>query len=117
MRLQLGPAELTVEVAASADAQRAGLMFRHSLPPDHGMLFAFSQPRPMCYWMKNTILPLSIAFVAPAHGAQRVTAITDMQPNTLTVHCSPGLAQFAIEAPQGWFARHGVAVGAVLNTR
>lgn len=117
MRVQLGPAPLTVEVAATLDAQRTGLMFRRSLPADRGMLFAFSQPRPMCYWMKNTIMPLSIAFIAPAHGAQRVTAIADMQPNTLAVHCSPGPAQFAIEVPQGWFARHGVAVGALLATR
>jgi len=83
-------------------------MNRFSLQPDHGMLFVFDQPQRLAFWMKNTYIPLSIAFV-DAGGA--IINIEDMRPQDESTHWSRADALYAIEAKQGWFAAKGITPG------
>ena len=106
-----GPVLLKVEIASTPETWRRGLMFRKSLPEDHGLLFIFPQATGSAFWMKNTYIPLSIAF-ADQNG--KILRILDMEPCTkdpcLTYY--PGVAyRQALEVNQGWFARHGVKEG------
>ena len=96
--------KLTVEVAATPETRATGLMNRFSLRTDHGMLFVFEAPQPLAFYMKNTYIPLSIAFV-DARG--RITNIEDMRPQDESTHWSKGVALYAIEMRQGWFAISG----------
>ncbi|HWD15008.1 MAG TPA: DUF192 domain-containing protein [Casimicrobiaceae bacterium] len=98
----------TVEVAATPETREHGLMNRFSLQPDHGMLFVFESPQPLAFWMKNTYVPLSIAFV-DANG--RILNIEDMRPQDESTHWSKGPALYAIEMRRGWFAAKGIAAG------
>lgn len=101
-------AALVVEIASSPEERRRGLMGRRSLPADAGMLFVFPEDSEAAFWMKDTLVPLSIAFVS-ADG--RVIGIQDMLPMDETLHYSPAPYRYAIEANQGWFQAHGVTVG------
>lgn len=106
--LTLGSHTLQVEVA-DTDAERArGLMERDGLAQDHGMVFVYPDEQERGFWMKNTRIPLSIAF-ADAQG--RIVHIADMQPLDLRTTRSLRPAMYAVEVEQGWFAAHGVAVG------
>ena len=107
-RIHLAGQVLTVEVAATPAAQARGLMFRESLPEHHGMLFVWEQEQPVAMWMKNTMLPLSVAFIK---SDGRIQNLADLQPFSLTVHPSDGPVRYALEVNQGWFARHGVQPG------
>jgi len=103
------PADLGVEVADTPEERQRGLMFRESLPPDQGMLFDFGGETQAGFWMKDTKVPLSIAFIS---AAGVVLDIQDMAPLTTNLHYPPqGTYAFAVEANQGWFASHGVAAG------
>ncbi len=86
-------------------------MNRFSLKPDHGMLFVFERPEPLGFWMKNTFIPLSIAFIG-ADG--RIVNIEDMRPLTEETHWSKGPALYALEMKKGWFAERGIGPGAVV---
>ena len=99
---------VTAEVAATVAARTVGLMRRFSLRPDHGMLFVFDAPQPLAFWMKDTYIPLSIAFIA-ADG--KILNIEDMAPQTESTHLSHGPAMFALEMKKGWFAQLGIAAG------
>lgn len=94
---------------ASNDAQRSrGLMFRKELAPNHGMLFVFEQPSVQCFWMRNTPLPLSIAFIL---DDGTITNIADMAPMTENSHCSTAPVRFTLEMEQGWFTKRGIVAG------
>jgi uncharacterized protein len=98
---------------ADRDAARAyGLMQRTSLPPNGGMLFVFEERDLHCMWMKNTLLPLSVAFI-DERGA--ILNIADMQPLTEESHCAARPARFALEMAQGWFAARGIRAGSRLR--
>jgi hypothetical protein len=99
---------LAVEVASTPEERRRGLMFRQSLPADSGMLFVFPEDSRSAFWMKDTLIPLSIAFLS-ADG--RVIDIQDMMPLDEALHYSPEPYRYAVEANQGWFRTHGVTVG------
>ena len=100
---------LKVEIAAT-DAERSrGLMFREKLGRDDGMLFIFDEPAYQSMWMKNTLIPLSVAFV-DAGGT--ILSIHDMEPRTLDSHMSAGPSVYAIETRKGWFAERRIAPGA-----
>jgi uncharacterized membrane protein (UPF0127 family) len=99
---------VSVEIA-STDAQRQqGLMGRTALAQDAGMLFVFDQEQQLSFWMKDTLIPLSIAFI---NGEGRIVDIQDMQPLDETPHLSAEPASYALEVNQGFFAERGVAVG------
>jgi uncharacterized membrane protein (UPF0127 family) len=100
--------KLTAEVAATPEERATGLMNRFSLRPDNGMLFVFERPEPLSFWMKNTFIPLSIAFL-DADG--RILNIEDMAPQTETTHWSKGPALYALEMRKGWFAERGLKSG------
>lgn len=94
---------------ADRDASRAtGLMHRRTLAPNGGMLFVFEDSGEHCMWMRNTPLPLSVAFVDEG-GA--IVNIADMQPLTEDAHCAARPARFALEMAQGWFAARGIRAG------
>ena len=100
--------KLEVEIASTPQTRALGLMNRFSLRPDHGMLFVFEAPQPLAFYMKNTYVPLSIAFV-DARG--RILNIEDMRPLDESTHWSKGMALYAIEMKQGWFAAKGLGAG------
>ncbi len=108
VELRIGGHKLVAEVAATPDTRTVGLMHRFSLRPDHGMLFVFDVPQPLGFWMRNTHVPLSIAFVG-ADG--RILNIEDMAPRTDDTHPSRGLALYAVEMKKGWFAERGIKAG------
>jgi uncharacterized membrane protein (UPF0127 family) len=99
---------LVAEMATTTATRTVGLMHRFSLKPDHGMLFVFNAPQPLAFWMKNTFVPLSIAFI-DVDG--RILNIEDMTPQTETTHPSQGLSLYALEMKKGWFAQRGIVAG------
>lgn len=96
------------EVANTEESRRTGLMFRRSMPDDNGMVFTYEHPGIQSMWMKNTLMPLSVAFIG---RDGRILNIEDMQPQTLDAHSSDGEAWWSLEMNQGWFAKHGVGKG------
>jgi uncharacterized membrane protein (UPF0127 family) len=100
--------KIVAEVAATPEQRATGLMHRFSLAPDHGMLFVFERPEALSFWMKNTHIPLSIAFI-DANG--RILNIEDMAPQTETTHRSRGPGLYALEMRKGWFAERGIRAG------
>ena len=108
IELTIAGHRLVAEVAATDETRTTGLMNRFSLRPDHGMLFVFAAPQPLAFWMHNTYVPLSIAFIG-ADG--RILNIEDMAPRTDDTHPSRGLALYAVEMKKGWFADRGINAG------
>ncbi|NLA89847.1 MAG: DUF192 domain-containing protein [Alcaligenaceae bacterium] len=106
--LRIGNASLIAEVADTYHSRQIGLMHRHFMPDNHGMLFVFANPQPLCFWMRNTHIPLSIAYL-DEHA--KVIDIFDMQPLDENSICSTKPAQFALEVNQGWFKRHQIKQG------
>lgn len=99
---------IRAELADTPESRMTGLMGRRSLAQDTGMLFVFDRPAPQAMWMKNTFIPLSVAFIA-ADG--RILNIEDMSPQTEDVHQSAGAVLYALEMEKGWFARKGIGAG------
>jgi uncharacterized protein len=100
--------QVTAEIAQTPQERAKGLMGRQSLPPNHGMLFLFEEPARQCFWMRNTPLPLTIAFI-DAQG--KITSFADMSPFSDETHCSKVPVPYALEMEQGWFKKRGVLVG------
>jgi uncharacterized membrane protein (UPF0127 family) len=99
---------IDAEVAASYATRAQGLMYRKLLGANEGMLFVFPQDEPLCMWMRNTYVPLSVAFM-DRNGV--ILNIEDMQPQTDDTHCAVAPARYALEMNQGWFAKRGVKAG------
>lgn len=104
--LQIGAAELRVEVASTPAARACGLSQRDQLPPERGMLFVFPEAAPRKFWMKDTRIPLSIAFLDVDRRVLNILAMTPMQ--TEQRYPSTGDAHYALEVNEGWFERHGI---------
>jgi len=104
--------KITAEVAATPERRAFGLMNRFSLQPDHGMIFVFERPEPQAFWMKNTFIPLSIAFIG-VDG--RILNIDEMQPHDESTHPSRGPALYAIEMRKGWFTERGIRSGDIVK--
>jgi uncharacterized membrane protein (UPF0127 family) len=112
VKLAIGMYQIDAQVAQTSDERMTGLMFRKEMPQHEGMLFVFEQPSQQCFWMKNTLLPLSAAFIA---DDGTVVNIADMKPQTLDSHCSDKPVRYVLEMNQGWFAKKGLKAGAKLN--
>ena len=111
--LKISNVPITVEIADTPQASENGLMFRDSLPEDHGMLFIFDQPRKASFWMRNTKIPLSIAY---ADSDGKILEIKSMNPLDETVVPSRSdEVDYALEVNQGWFGRHGITSGAKIE--
>jgi len=103
-----GADTVTAEVADTSGEHSQGLMGRTSLPVDGGMIFVFQSEAIRSFWMKDTLIPLDIAFL---NRLYEVVDIQQMEPETLTMHTSSGPAMYALEVEQGWLAQHTVSVG------
>ena len=110
--LSINGHKIVVEVATTPQRRSLGLMHRFSLQPDHGMLFVFDYPEFQGFWMKNTFIPLSIAFVG-ADG--KIINVDEMQPHDERTHVSRGPALYAIEMRKGWFTERGIKSGDVVT--
>jgi hypothetical protein len=103
-----GMYNIRAEVARTPLQTQTGMMFRREMAQQEGMLFVFDGLERRCFWMKNTLLPLSIAFIA---DDGRVVSLADMQPQSEESHCSAEPVRFALEMNQGWFAKRGIKPG------
>jgi uncharacterized membrane protein (UPF0127 family) len=112
IQLTAGMHLVRAEVAADFGSRMQGLMYRESLAPNAGMLFVFDEAATHCMWMKNTLIPLSVAFV-DAGGT--IINIADMQPQSEQSHCASAPALFALEMTRGWFAQRGIKAGTKLG--
>ena len=108
MELTAGMHRIEAEVAATQPARMTGLMQRKTMPAQRGMLFVFSEVERHCMWMRNSDLPLSVAFL---DEKGRFLNIEDMQPHTEDNHCATKPARFALEMNLGWFKARGVGPG------
>jgi len=106
--LTLKGKKIRVEVARTEREKAKGLMFRESLGKDEGMLFIYDREEMLSFWMKNTRIPLSIAFI---DQQGRIVDIQDMEPFSLRTRVSARPAQYALEVNQGWFKKNGIDVG------
>jgi uncharacterized membrane protein (UPF0127 family) len=104
--------KIFVELARTEKEKARGLMFRTKLGENEGMLFIYEQEEILSFWMKNTFLPLSIAFI---DRQGRIIDIQDMEPFSLDTHRSPRPAQYALEVNKGWFEKNGVKIGDVIK--
>jgi len=108
VQLSAGMHSIRAEVAADFSTRMRGLMHRASLPANSGMLFIFDQPSIHCMWMKNTLIPLSVAFL---DEAGTVINVADMQPHSEQSHCAAREARYALEMNRGWFTARGIKPG------
>ncbi|RUR66543.1 DUF192 domain-containing protein [Variovorax guangxiensis] len=111
-QLSIGLYKIDAQVAQTPLQREIGLMFRKEMPQAEGMIFVFEQPATQCFWMRNTILPLTAAFVA---DDGRIVNLADMQPMTENTHCSQEPVRYVLEMNQGWFAKKNIKKGAKLG--
>lgn len=110
--LSIGMYRIQAELAATPQHRQVGLMNRSSMPAQRGMVFVFTHDARHCMWMKNTLIPLSVAF-ADAEG--RILNIADMTPHSEESHCAAGPARYALEMNQGWFGERGLSDGLTIR--
>ena len=108
LELSAGMHRIEAEVAATPDSRQTGMMLRTAMPPHRGMLFVFTDSAKHCMWMRNTLLPLSVAFL---DEKGRILNVEDMQPKTENNHCSAKPARYALEMNMGWFRSRGLRPG------
>ena len=109
--LTIGIYRIEAEVAATEETREQGLMFREKMAVNHGMVFVFPEIHRQCMWMKNTLIPLSVAFI---DGQGRIVNIEDMEAKTLNNHCSTGRISYALEMNRDWFRQRGFKAGTQL---
>jgi uncharacterized protein len=112
IKLGAGMHQIDTQLAQTPEQRQIGLMWRKTMPQHEGMLFIFEQPSKQCFWMMNTLLPLTAAFVA---DDGTVVNLVDMQPQTTDSHCSEKPVRYVLEMNQGWFAKKGIKAGARLT--
>lgn len=112
VKLTAGMHLIDAQVARTPEQRQTGLMYREQMPTREGMLFVFEQPATQCFWMKNTLLPLTAAFVA---DDGRIVNLVDMKPQTTDSHCSTEPVRYVLEMNEGWFAKRGVKAGSRLG--
>lgn len=112
IELRAGMYRIDTQVAARFHERQTGLMHRTSMPSHEGMLFVFEQPGVQCFWMKNTLIPLTAAFVA---DDGTIVNLADMQPRDENSHCSAKPVRFVLEMNQGWFQSKNIRAGAKLT--
>lgn len=111
VELTAGMHRIDAQVAQTREQRQIGLMHRTEMPVHEGMLFVFEQPAVQCFWMKNTLLPLTAAFV---QDDGTIVNLADMKPQTLDSHCSAKPVRYVLEMNQGWFERRNLRAGARL---
>ncbi len=111
--LGIGKAKVTAEIADTDATRSMGMMFRETMGENEGMLFVFERPTRASFWMRNTKIPLSIAYIDPS-GV--ILEIHDMQPlDERTTNSTFDTVAYALEVPQGWFTKNGVMAGTAVT--
>lgn len=109
VRLQAGMHMIDAQLAQTPLQRQIGLMWRREMPEHEGMLFVFEQPAVQCFWMRNTLIPLTAAFL---HDDGRIESLANMQPRSDDSHCSGRPVRYVLEMNQGWFEKRGLRAGA-----
>ena len=112
IKISAGMHQIDTQLAMTPIERQIGLMNRPTMPAHEGMLFVFEQPSKQCFWMKNTLLPLTAAFVA---DDGTIVNLVDMKPQVLDSHCSTKEVRYVLEMNQGWFAKRGIKAGSKLS--
>jgi uncharacterized membrane protein (UPF0127 family) len=107
-KLSAGMHMLDVQLAQTPEQRQIGLMFRKEMPQHEGMLFVFEQPATQCFWMRNTLIPLTAAFVA---DDGTIVNLADMKPQSDDSHCSTKPVRYVLEMNAGWFAKKQIKAG------
>ena len=113
VELTAGMYRIDAQVAASDAARQTGLMFRQDMPAQEGMLFVFEQPNVQCFWMRNTLIPLTAAFI---DDSGTVVNLADMKPQTEDNHCSAKPVRYVLEMNKGWFDKRHIKAGSVIKS-
>lgn len=108
IKISAGMHQIDTQLAMTPQERQIGLMNRPSMPNHEGMLFVFEEAGVQCFWMKNTLLPLTAAFVA---DDGTIVNLADMKPQVLDSHCSKKPVRYVLEMNQGWFAKRGIKPG------
>lgn len=111
-KISAGMHLIDVQIAQTPEQRQIGLMMRRDMPQQEGMIFVFEQASRQCFWMKNTLLPLTAAFVA---DDGRIVNMADMKPQTEEAHCSDEPVRYVLEMNKGWFAKKGIKPGSKLG--
>lgn len=106
--LMAGMYRIDAQLALTPDQRQTGLMHRREMPQHEGMLFVFEQASQQCFWMKNTLVPLTAAFLA---DDGTIVNLEDMKPQTTDSHCSAKPVRFVLEMNQGWFSKRAIKAG------
>ena len=112
VKLFAGMNVIDAQLALTPEQRQIGLMLRKDMPQHEGMLFVFEQPSQQCFWMKNTLLPLTAAFVT---DDGTIVNLADMKPQTMDSHCSAQPVRYVLEMNQGWFAKKGIKAGSKIG--
>ena len=112
VKLSAGMSVIDAQLALTPKQRQIGLMLRKDMPQHEGMLFVFEQPAEQCFWMKDTLLPLTAAFVA---DDGTIVNMADMKPQTMDSHCSAQPVRYVLEMNQGWFAKKAIKAGSKLG--
>lgn len=112
--LSVGMFQIDAQVASTQQEHAAGLMYRKEMPQHEGMLFVFQSPSTLCFWMKNTWIPLTAAFI---DDDGTIVNLEDMKPKSLDSHCAKKPVRYVLEMNQGWFAKKGFKAGTKLSGR
>ena len=107
--LTIGMHRIDAQIAHAAEQRQIGLMWRKSMPSHEGMLFVFEQPSQQCFWMKNTLIPLTAAFL---DDDGTIVNLADMKPQTTHPHCSTKPVRYVLEMNVGWFDKKNIKAGA-----
>jgi len=112
--IHAGMFQIDAQIANTPQQRQIGLMFRKDMPTHEGMLFIFDEPQKQCFWMKNTLLPLSAAFLDDDGG---IVNLVDMHPQSTDSHCSEKPVRYVLEMNQGWFAKKKIGKGYKLKSQ
>jgi uncharacterized membrane protein (UPF0127 family) len=112
VKLSAGMHLIDAQVASTPEQRQIGLMLRKEMPAQEGMIFVFEQAGQQCFWMKNTLLPLTAAFVA---DDGTIVNLADMKPETTNSHCSTQPVRYVLEMNKGWFEKKGIKAGSKLG--
>lgn len=112
VKLSAGMHVIDAQLASTPEQRQTGLMLRKEMPQHEGMLFTFDQANVQCFWMKNTLLSLTAAFVA---DDGTIVNLADMRPETTDSHCSTSPVRYVLEMNKGWFLRKGIQAGSKLS--
>ncbi|MFM7697240.1 MAG: DUF192 domain-containing protein [Limnohabitans sp.] len=111
--LQAGIYQINAQVASTPEQRAIGLMYRQDMPQHEGMLFVFEEPQVQCFWMKNTLMALTAAFI---DDDGTIVNLADMKPKTTDSHCSEKPVRYVLEMKQGWFAQKNIKKSFVLKS-